>query len=102
MFVNEVILFWRDNFPFKPFGLSFTFTNNVVCEVSIIPLMNVLKLTLWDETLERYKNSGKPIYMMGDFNINFLSIKTCNISKDFLISLQSNCCLPIIDEPTWV
>ena len=40
--------------------------------------------------------------MIDDFSINPLTNETRNFSKEFLISLQSNSCVPIIDEPTWV
>ena len=39
---------------------------------------------------------------MGDFNINLLNAESCNYSKDFLVSLQSNCLIPTIDKPTRV
>lgn len=45
----------------------------------------------FDETLEKLCNSGKQIYVLGDFdiNINLLNAETCNFTKDFLLSLQS-------------
>ena len=39
---------------------------------------------------------------MDDFNINPLANETCNFSKEFLIYLQSNSFVPIIDKSTWV
>ena len=72
--------------------------SNVICRIPSC----VLELTLQDEALERYDNSGKPVYVMGNFKINLLTIETCNLSKDFLISIQSNSCLPIIGKLTWV
>ena len=47
-------------------------------------------------------NSGKPIYVVGDFNINLLNAETCNFTKDFLLSLQSYSFIPTIDKPTRV
>ena len=64
--------------------------------MKIVPLMKFLKLTLPKEALERYSNYGKPIRKMDDFNNNPLTNETCNLSKDILISLQSNSCVPII------
>ena len=43
--------------------------------------------TYFDETLEKLSMSGKPIYVMGDFNINLLNAETCNFTKDFLFLL---------------
>lgn len=58
--------------------------------------------TYFDETLEKLSMSGKPIYVMGDFNINLLNAETCNFTKDFLFSLQSYSFIPTIDKPTRV
>ena len=58
--------------------------------------------TYFDETLEKLSNSGKPIYVLGDFNINLLNAETCNFTKDFLLSLQSYSFVPTIDKPTRV
>ena len=58
--------------------------------------------TYFDETLEKLSNSGKPIYVLGDFNINLLNAETCNFTKDFLLSLQSYSFIPTIDKPTRV
>ena len=88
--------------PFQALWVEFHLQSNVICEVNIIPLMRFLKLTLAEEALERYNNYGKPIYMMDDFSINPLTNETYKLSKDILISLQCNSCVPIIDKPTWV
>ena len=58
--------------------------------------------TYFDETIEKLSNSGKPIYVLGDFNINLLNAETCNFTKDFLLSLQSYSFIPTIDKPTRV
>ena len=55
--------------------------------------------TYFDETLEKLSTSGKPIYVMGDFNINLLNAETCNFTTDFLLSLQSYSLIPTIDKP---
>ena len=48
----------------------------------------------FDETLEKLSNSGKPIYVLGDFNIILLNAETCNFTKDLLLSLQSYYFIP--------
>ena len=58
--------------------------------------------TYFDETLEKLSNSSKPIYVLGDFNINPLNAETCTFTKDFLLSLQSYFFIPTIDKLTRV
>ena len=38
----------------------------------------------FDETIEKLSTSGKPIYLMGDFNINLLCCEACNFAQNFL------------------
>ena len=88
MFINDSPSYSvSERVPFQALWVKFHLQSNVLCGVNIIPLMNFLKLTLPEEALERYNIYGKPIYMMNDFNINPLTNKTCNLSKDILISL---------------
>ena len=58
-------------------------------------------LSYFDESLEKYSN-GKPVYILGDFNIDLLKSESCNFSHNFLLSLQSCNFLPTIDKPTRV
>ena len=44
----------------------------------------------------------KPIYILGDFNINLLKFENCKYANDFLISLQRYAFTPAIDKPTRV
>ena len=44
--------------------------------------------TYFDETLEKLSTSGKPIYVMGDFNINLLNAETCGFTEGFLLFLM--------------
>ena len=39
---------------------------------------------------------------MGDFNINLLSVETCNYAHKFLLSLQIYSLIPTVDKPTRV
>ena len=56
----------------------------------------------FEETIEKLTASGKPIYVMADFNINLLRCETCNFAQNFLHSLQSFHLIPTIDKPTRV
>ena len=56
----------------------------------------------FEETIEKLTASGKPIYVMADFNINLLRCETCNFAQNFLYSLQSFHLIPTIDKPTRV
>ena len=56
----------------------------------------------FDETCEKYAVLGKPVYIMGDFNIDLLKTETSNFSHNFLWSLQSYYLMPTIDKPTRV
>ena len=40
----------------------------------------------FDEALERFSQSDKAVYVMGDFNINLLNAETCNFTKEFLLA----------------
>lgn len=46
--------------------------------------------------------SGKPIYLMGDFNINLLRSETCNHAQNFILSMQSFSLMLTTDKPTRV
>ena len=52
--------------------------------------------------LERLSSTNKPIYFVGDFNIDLLKSKTCDFSHNFLLSIQSYSFSPVIDKPTRV
>ena len=56
----------------------------------------------FDEALEKFSQSDKTVYVMGDFNINLLNAETCNFTKEFLLALQSYSFIPTIDKPTRV
>ena len=58
--------------------------------------------TYFDMTLERLSSTNKPIYVMGDFNIDLLKSETCDFSHNFLLSMQSYSFSPVIDKPTRV
>ena len=56
----------------------------------------------FDSAIEQYSAFDKPIYIMGDFNINFLRFESCRFANNFLLSLQSYAFAHVIDKPTRV
>ena len=59
-------------------------------------------LDYFEEAVDRYSATGKPICLLGDVNINILVAQTCNYAQQFLDCLQSYALLPTIDKPTRV
>lgn len=76
---------------------------NIICGI-IYRQHNCPKdfLSYFDNALENYSNSGKILYVFGDFNKDLLKFETCSLSQDFLLSLQSCYLFPTIDKPTRV
>ena len=56
----------------------------------------------FEEAVDRYSATGKPICLLGDVNVNILLAQTCNYAQQFLDCLQSYALLPTIDKPTRV
>ena len=56
----------------------------------------------FDTCLEKFSASGKPIYILVDFNINLLRFEACNYAHNFLLTAQSYGFVPVIDKPTRV
>ena len=46
-------------------------------------------LSYFNDTVERFNASNKPVYIAGDFNIDLLKSESCNYAHNFLLSLQS-------------
>ena len=59
-------------------------------------------LSYIEESFEKYSARQKPVFVLGDFNIDLLKAETCNFSHEFLLCLQSFHFLPTIDKPTRV
>ena len=59
-------------------------------------------LDYFEEAVDRFSATGKPICLLGDVNINILRAQTCNCAQQFLDCLQSYALLPNIDKPTRV
>ena len=53
-----------------------------------------------DSTLSKLSQENKELYIMGDFNIDFLKTDTFQTSTDFYALLSSNGLLPYIIHPT--
>ena len=50
--------------------------------------------------LENISNEQKPIFLLGDFNVNLLNYNEHNQTNEFLDSLASNSFIPLILQPT--
>ena len=59
-------------------------------------------LQYFDDTIEKFISSDKPLCILGDFNLDLLKFDTCRFCRDFLLSLQSYYLIPSIDKPTRV
>ena len=59
-------------------------------------------LDYFEEAVDRFSATGKPICLLGDVNINILRAQTCNYAQQFLDCLQSYALLPTINKPTRV
>ena len=76
---------------------------NIICGVIYRQHNSPERFQLYfEEIIEKLSASGRPIYVMGDFNINLLRCGTCKFAQDFLLTLQSFNLTPIIDKPTRV
>ena len=61
--------------------LQFELKSNIICGVIYRQHNSPESFqTYFDETLEKLSTSGKPIYVMGGFNINLLNAETCNFT----------------------
>ena len=70
--------------------LQFAKQSNIICGV-IYKQHNCTErfLDYFDEAVDRYSATGKPICLFGDVNINILSVQTSNYAQQFLDCLQS-------------
>ena len=57
-------------------------------------------MTMFENTLGGLGGSNKSIHIMGDFNINLLSIEFCNLTSAFLEVMLSHSLCPSIFRPT--
>ena len=83
--------------------LQFAKQSNIICGVIYRQHNSVERfLDYFEEAVDRYSATGKPICLLGDVNINFLRAQTCSYAQQFLNCLQSYALLPTIDKPTGV
>ena len=53
-----------------------------------------------NKLLENISKEQKSIFLLGDFNVNLLNYNEHNQTNEFLDSLASNSCIPLILQPT--
>ena len=54
----------------------------------------------WNQLLENTSQEQKSIFLLGDFNVNLLNYNEHNQKNEFLDSLPSNSCIPLILQST--
>ena len=97
--LNYIVLEKTSSEAFQALWIEIQFpkNSNIICGVIYRQHNSPEQFqTYFDNTLD------KPIYVMGDFNIDVLKSDTCNFSHNFLLTLQSYSFVPIIDKPTRV
>ena len=83
--------------------LQFAKQSNIICGVMYRQHNSVERLLdYFEETVDRYSATGKPICLFGYVNINILRAQSCSYAQQFLDCLQSYALLPTIDKPTRV
>ena len=108
MYINNLrysVLERTSNQSFQVLWIEIHFENkkNIIC--GIIYRQNNSPdtfLSCFENALEKYSIKKKPVFILGDFNIDLLKSETCSFSHEFLLSLQSFDFLPTIDKPTRV
>ena len=81
----------------------FSQKKNIICGVAYRQHNNPECFSKYiDDKLESFSSKGNPVFLLPDTNIDLLQVNTCNYAHNFLLSLQSNSILPIIDKPTRV
>ena len=81
--------------------LQFAKQRNITCVV-IYKQDNSAErfLHYFEEAVDRYCATGKPICRLGDVNINILRAQTCSYAQQLLDCLQGYSLLPTNDKPT--
>ena len=103
--LNYTIIDKTSNEAFQALWIEFHLSRqpNIICGVVYRQHNSPQQfLDYFDETLEKFSALNKPIFIMGDFNINLLAVETCNYAHKFLLSLQSYSLIPTVDKPTRV
>lgn len=80
------------NEAFQPLWLEIEFTNksNIICGI-VYRQHNSADcfLEYFEETIDRYSATGKPIYLLGDVNINILHAQLAIMVKNFWIAYKA-------------
>ena len=104
---NEIYGYWK-NVSIEAFQslwieLQFTKQSNIIWGV-IYRQHNAAKrfLDSFEEAVDHYSTTGKPICRLGDISINVLRAQTCDYAQQFLNCLPSYAFLAAIDMPTRV
>ena len=83
--------------------IEFKTKSNVICGVVYRQHNSADSfLDYFKESIAHYSASSKPVYLLGDVNINILRSQTCSYAQQVLNCLQSYALLPTIDKPTRV
>ena len=83
--------------------IEFKTKSNIICGVVYRQHNSADRfLNYFEETIDRYGATGKPVYLLGDVNINTIQSQTCNYAQQFLNCLQSYGFLTTIEKPTTV
>ena len=101
--LNYTVLEKTSNEAFQALWIELKFLQgkNVICGVIYRQHNSPEQFqTYFDMTLERLSSTNKPIYIMGDFNIDLLKSETCDFAHNFLLSMQSYSFSPVINKPT--
>ena len=104
-FIKARSLLATSNEAFQALWIEFHLSRqpNIICGVMYRQHNSPQQfLDYFDETLEKFSALNKPIFIMGDFNINLLAVETCNYAHKFLLSLQNYSLIPTVDKPTRV
>ena len=103
--LNYHILECVSNEAFQAVWIEILFERrkNIICGIIYRQHNSPDRFKLYfEEILEKFVSFGKPIIIMGDFNIDLMKCETCNYSQEFLLLLQSCYLIPTIDKPTCV
>ncbi len=83
--------------------ILFEKTKNIICEIIYRQHISPDRFKLYfEEILDKFVSLGKPIIIMGDFNMDLMKCETCNYSQEFLLLLQNCYFILTIDKPTRV
>ena len=81
--------------------VQFIKKSNIICGFIYLQHSSPEKFrSYFHDTLEKLSAHNKPVYVMGDVNIDLLKSATCGFSHNFLLPLQGFPFVLTIDKPT--